>query len=144
MLPIFCFVQLETPSVVFGVPLSHLRRHGQMRQGLPLALTHMVQFLDQHGVYYSHHFTFFYILRACVCKMCICLGLSISGLFRISGKVKQYQELKKSFNDGAFPEFDMEDIHPLASLLKLFLRELPGGLIPESHGKQLLNVFRGK
>nr|XP_017206592.2 protein FAM13A-like isoform X2 [Danio rerio] len=117
MLPIFCFVQLETPSVVFGVPLSHLRRHGQMRQGLPLALTHMVQFLDQHG-------------------------LSISGLFRISGKVKQYQELKKSFNDGAFPEFDMEDIHPLASLLKLFLRELPGGLIPESHGKQLLNVFR--
>nr|CAK11389.1 novel protein [Danio rerio] len=39
----------EAPSKVFGVPLSHLRKTGQMRQGLPLALTHLVGFLEKHA-----------------------------------------------------------------------------------------------
>nr|XP_021323911.1 protein FAM13A-like isoform X2 [Danio rerio] len=117
ILLIFWLVQVETPSVKFGVPLSHLRRCGQMRQGLPLVLTEMVQFLDKHG-------------------------LLINGLFGVDGKVKQYQELKKSIHNGGFPEFDFKDVHPLASLLKFFLKALPGGLIPELHGKQLLQVFQ--
>lgn len=76
--------------------------------------------------------------------MCLCLGLSESGLFRVSGKVKLCQELRKGFDQGSFPGFDSGDIPTLASLLKLFLRELPGGLIPESHRTQLLEVFRGR
>lgn len=42
-------VQEEAPSKVFGVPLSHLRKTGQMRQGLPLAFTHLVGFIEKHG-----------------------------------------------------------------------------------------------
>lgn len=137
-------VQVETPSVIFGVPLSHMRRCGQMRQGLPLVLTEMVQFLDKHGECDSPPFSISPTCWGCVCNMCICLGLLINGLFGVDRKVKHYQELKKSFNNGGFPEFDFEDIHPLASLLKLFLKALPGGLVPEPHGKQLLKVFQGK
>ncbi|XP_051736603.1 protein FAM13A-like [Ctenopharyngodon idella] len=110
-------VCLETQRAVFGVPLIGLRRSGQMRQGLPLALMHIVEFVEKHG-------------------------LRESGLFRVGGKVKRCQELRKSFDQGGVPEFDSEDIPTLASLLKLFLRELPGGLIPEPHRTQLLNVFR--
>ncbi|KTF82790.1 hypothetical protein cypCar_00035397 [Cyprinus carpio] len=88
-----------------------------MRHGLPLVLTHIVEFVEKHG-------------------------LSKSGLFRASGSVKQCQELRKSFDQGGFPEFDSGDILTPASLLKVFLRELPGGLIPEPHRTQLLKVFR--
>jgi len=49
----------------------------------------------------------------------------------------------QSFDQGGLPEFD-GDIPTLASLLKLFLRELPGVLIPEPHVTKLLKVFRGK
>ncbi|KAK9966247.1 hypothetical protein ABG768_003369 [Culter alburnus] len=108
---------METQRAAFGVPLIGLRRSGQMRQGLPLVLMHIVEFVEKHG-------------------------LRESGLFRVGGKVKHCQELRKSFDQGGVPEFDSEDIPTLASLLKLFLRELPGGLIPEPHRTQLLNVFR--
>ncbi|CAM4523302.1 unnamed protein product [Leuciscus chuanchicus] len=110
-------VCVETQKDVFGVPLIGLRKSGQMRQGLPLALMHIVEFVEKHG-------------------------LGQSGLFRVGGKVKLCQELRKGFDRGSFPQFDSGDIPTLASLLKLFLRELPGGLIPELHRTQLLKVFR--
>ncbi|XP_067270763.1 protein FAM13A-like [Pseudorasbora parva] len=110
-------VQVERQRAVFGVPLIDLRKSGQMRQGLPLLLMRIVEFVEKHG-------------------------LSESGLFRVGGKVKRCNELRKSFDQGGFPEFDSGDIPTPASLLKLFLRELPGGLIPELHMTQLLKVFR--
>ncbi len=76
--------------------------------------------------------------------MCLCLGLSETGLFRVGGSVKCCKELRKSFDEGGFPEFDSRDVLTSASLLKVFIRELPGGLIPEPHRTQLLKVFRGK
>ncbi|KAK9978096.1 hypothetical protein ABG768_019864 [Culter alburnus] len=110
-------VCVETQRAVFGLPLISLRKSGQMRQGLPLVLTHIVEFVEKHGLFSS-------------------------GLFRVSGSVKRCLELRKSFDHGDFPEFDTGDIPTLASLLKLFLRELPGGLIPEPHMTNLLKVFR--
>ncbi|CAM4494728.1 unnamed protein product [Leuciscus chuanchicus] len=110
-------LKVETQKNVFGEPLIDLRKSGQMRQGLPLAFMHIVEFVEKHG-------------------------LSQSGLFRVGGKVKLCQELRKGFDQGSFLEFDSGEIPTLASLLKLFLRELPGGLIPESHRTQLLKVFR--
>ncbi len=76
--------------------------------------------------------------------MCLCLGLSETGLFRVGGSVKHCKELRKSFDEGGFPELDSMDVHTSASLLKVFIRELPGGLIPEPHRMQLLQVFSGK
>uniref|UniRef100_A0A671KB60 Rho-GAP domain-containing protein n=1 Tax=Sinocyclocheilus anshuiensis TaxID=1608454 RepID=A0A671KB60_9TELE len=105
---------VETPRAVFGVPLISLRKSGQMRQGLPLVLTHIVEFVEKHG-------------------------LGKNGLFRASGSVKRCRELRISFDQGGFPEFDSGAILTPASLLKVFLRELPGGLIPEPHRTQLLN-----
>uniref|UniRef100_A0A671QRD7 Rho-GAP domain-containing protein n=1 Tax=Sinocyclocheilus anshuiensis TaxID=1608454 RepID=A0A671QRD7_9TELE len=106
-------VQVETPKAVFGVPLISLRKSGQMRQGLPQVLRHIVEFVEKHG-------------------------LSKSGLFRAGSSVKRCKELRKSLDEGGFPEFDSWDILTSASLLKVFLRELPGGLIPEPHRTQLL------
>ncbi|ROL51155.1 Protein FAM13A [Anabarilius grahami] len=112
----FRLVLVETKRAVFGVPLISLRKSGQMRQGLPLVLTHIVEFVEKRGLFSS-------------------------GLFRVSGSVKRCQELRKSFDRGGFPEFDSGDIPTLASLLKLFLMELPGRLIPEPHMTKLLKVF---
>ncbi|XP_043115882.1 protein FAM13A-like [Puntigrus tetrazona] len=108
---------VETPRAVFGVPLISLRKSGQMRQGLPLALTHMVEFVEKHG-------------------------LSKIGLFIVGGSVQRCRDLKKGFDDGGFPERDSRDVDTWASLLKHFLKEIPGGLIPEPHKTQLLQVFR--
>ncbi|XP_048017984.1 rho-type GTPase-activating protein 1-like isoform X2 [Megalobrama amblycephala] len=41
-------VCVETQRAVFGVPLISLRKSGQMRQGLPLVLTHIVEFVEKH------------------------------------------------------------------------------------------------
>ncbi|XP_073679254.1 protein FAM13A-like [Garra rufa] len=110
-------VCVETPRAVFGVPLISLRKSGQMRQGLPLVLTHLVESVEKHG-------------------------LTMSGLFRLSGSVKHCKELRKSFDEGSFPEVDSVNILTLGSLLKAFVRELPGGLIPEPQRTQLLKVFK--
>ncbi|KAL1270214.1 hypothetical protein QQF64_032503 [Cirrhinus molitorella] len=40
--------EVDTPRAVFGFPLISLRKSGQMRQGLPLVLTHTVEFLEKH------------------------------------------------------------------------------------------------
>ncbi|KAL1249787.1 hypothetical protein QQF64_020792 [Cirrhinus molitorella] len=110
-------VCVETPRAVFGLPLISLRKSGQMRQGLPLVLTHIVEFVERH----------------CLDK---------TGLFRLPGSVKRCQELRKHFDEGGFPEFDIGgDILTSASLLKTFIRELPGGLIPEPQMTQLLKVY---
>lgn len=45
----FCLLQVETPRALFGVPLISLRESGQMRHGLPLVLTHIVEFVEKHG-----------------------------------------------------------------------------------------------
>ncbi|KAK2885763.1 hypothetical protein Q8A67_016600 [Cirrhinus molitorella] len=91
-----------------------------MRQGLPLVLTHIVEFVERH----------------CLDK---------TGLFRLPGSVKRCQELRKHFDEGGFPEFDIGgDILTSASLLKTFIRELPGGLIPEPQMTQLLKVYNNQ
>ncbi|KAK2885802.1 hypothetical protein Q8A67_016639 [Cirrhinus molitorella] len=108
---------VETPRAVFGLPLITLRKSGQMRQGLPLVLTHIMEFMEKH----------------CLDKI---------GLFRLPGSVKRCQELRKLFDQGGCPEFDIGgDILTSASLLKTFIRELPGGLIPQPQMTQLLKVY---
>ncbi|KAK2911082.1 hypothetical protein Q8A67_003215 [Cirrhinus molitorella] len=115
-MPLQTIQWVEAPRAVFGLPLISLRKSGQMRQGLPLVLTHIVEFVEKH----------------CLDK---------TGLFRLPGSVKRCQELRKRFNEGGFPEFDSGDILTSASLLKTFIRELPEGLIPEPQRTQLMEVY---
>ncbi|EDO49792.1 predicted protein, partial [Nematostella vectensis] len=58
-------------------------------------------------------------------------GLEEEGLFRLPGNAKHISTLKAQFNRGESPELsDEKDIHTVASLLKLYLRELSEPVIP--------------
>ncbi|XP_078386847.1 rho GTPase-activating protein 22 isoform X2 [Cetorhinus maximus] len=58
-------------------------------------------------------------------------GLTEEGLFRMPGQANLVKELQDSFDCGEKPLFDRNtDVHTVASLLKLYLRELPEPVIP--------------
>ncbi|XP_007902772.1 rho GTPase-activating protein 22-like isoform X1 [Callorhinchus milii] len=58
-------------------------------------------------------------------------GLNEEGLFRMPGQANLVKELQDSFDCGEKPLFDSDtDVHTVASLLKLYLRELPEPVIP--------------
>jgi hypothetical protein len=57
-------------------------------------------------------------------------GLSEVGVFRLPGQATRVQEMREIFNQGVQYDFeDSEDVHTVASLLKLYLRELPVPLV---------------
>ncbi|KAI5102975.1 rho GTPase-activating protein 22-like [Silurus meridionalis] len=58
-------------------------------------------------------------------------GLDEEGLFRMPGQANLVKELQDAFDYGEKPQFDSNtDVHTVASLLKLYLRELPEPVIP--------------
>uniref|UniRef100_G1MV15 Rho-GAP domain-containing protein n=1 Tax=Meleagris gallopavo TaxID=9103 RepID=G1MV15_MELGA len=61
-------------------------------------------------------------------------GLQRVGIFRISGSVNKIKELKQKYNQGE--EVDLinhGDVDSVASLLKLFLNELPVAVLPDNY-----------
>ncbi|XP_068435823.1 rho GTPase-activating protein 24-like [Clinocottus analis] len=58
-------------------------------------------------------------------------GLLEVGLFRQPGQASLVKELQEAFDAGERPSFDSRtDVHTVASLLKLYLRQLPEPLVP--------------
>ncbi|KAL5112629.1 Protein FAM13A [Taenia crassiceps] len=77
-------------------------------------------------------------------------GLFAEGVFRINGNSRVIENLRNAANlsmsleDGDLFLAHLErygDVHSVASLIKLFLRELPIGLVPPSHTKELLEHY---
>ncbi|XP_069373297.1 rho GTPase-activating protein 22 isoform X5 [Paralichthys olivaceus] len=66
-------------------------------------------------------------------------GLDEEGLFRMPGQANLVKDLQEAFDCGDKPLFDSNtDIHTVASLLKLYLRELPEPVIPFSKYEDFL------
>ncbi|XP_051790173.1 rho GTPase-activating protein 24 [Erpetoichthys calabaricus] len=60
-------------------------------------------------------------------------GLHEGGLFRRPGQAELIKELRDAFDAGEKPTFDRNtDVHTVASLLKLYFRELPEPVVPFS------------
>jgi len=67
-------------------------------------------------------------------------GLKTQGIFRLQGSRKNIQEWKQLIDSGSEIRFTPQDHpHDVASLLLLYLRELPESLIPEAQWTPLLD-----
>ncbi|XP_073335082.1 rho GTPase-activating protein 24 [Pagrus major] len=66
-------------------------------------------------------------------------GLHEVGLFRHSGQASLVKELQEAFDAGERLSFDSStDVHTVASLLKLYLRQLPEPLVPYRRYQEFL------
>ncbi|XP_041493824.1 rho GTPase-activating protein 25 isoform X1 [Microtus oregoni] len=60
-------------------------------------------------------------------------GVSEEGIFRLPGQDNLVKQLRDAFDAGERPSFDRDtDVHTVASLLKLYLRDLPEPVVPWS------------
>ncbi|KAM9378315.1 rho GTPase-activating protein 24 isoform 2-T2 [Phaethornis superciliosus] len=70
-------------------------------------------------------------------------GLKEEGLFRLPGQANLVKELQDAFDCGEKPSFDSNtDVHTVASLLKLYLRELPEPVIPYTKYEDFLSCAK--
>ncbi|KAJ7426336.1 hypothetical protein WISP_16867 [Willisornis vidua] len=71
------------------------------------------------------------------------VGLERVGIFRIGGSVNKIKELKQKYNQGEKVDLINDgDVDSVASLLKLFLKELPVAVFPEDICSGLLKTFQ--
>ncbi|TGZ55773.1 hypothetical protein CRM22_010320 [Opisthorchis felineus] len=81
-----------------------------------------------------------------VCNICECIlqnGLSLQGIFRVNGGVRLIETLKRSLQRSGGCSLNVTEateLYALAGVLKLFLREIPDGLIPKEHTMQFVQV----
>lgn len=69
--------------------------------------------------------------HACTHTHSLPVGLKEVGIFRLPGKASRIQTLKEQYDAGSQEDFPPnEDIHTVASLLKLYLKELPEPVVP--------------
>ncbi|XP_054584949.1 rho GTPase-activating protein 22 isoform X1 [Eptesicus fuscus] len=67
-------------------------------------------------------------------------GLGEEGLFRLPGQATLVRDLQDAFDCGEKPLFDSTtDVHTVASLLKLYLRELPEPVVPFARYEDFLS-----
>ncbi|XP_078222971.1 protein FAM13A isoform X6 [Callithrix jacchus] len=106
-----------TYQKLFGVSLQELERQGLTENGIPGVVWNIVEYLTQHG-------------------------LTQEGLFRVNGNVKVVEQLQLKFESGVPVELGRDgDVCSAASLLKLFLRELPDSLITSALQPRFIQLF---
>ncbi|KAG8510131.1 Rho GTPase-activating protein 25 [Galemys pyrenaicus] len=66
-------------------------------------------------------------------------GLNEEGIFRLPGQDNLVKQLRDAFDAGERPSFDKDtDVHTVASLFKLYLRDLPEPVVPWSQYEEFL------
>lgn len=71
-------------------------------------------------------------------------GFSSEGIFRKPGSTSEVEKLKDRFSNGDLSTDGVEDVHTIASLLKLWLRELVEPIIPDELYDLCVEVSRDK
>uniref|UniRef100_A0AAZ3PIF1 Rho-GAP domain-containing protein n=1 Tax=Oncorhynchus tshawytscha TaxID=74940 RepID=A0AAZ3PIF1_ONCTS len=105
---------------LFGVSLLELRELGLVKDGVPLVVWSMVEFLREHAL---HH----------------------EGLFRVNGNVRAVEGLKQRLENGEDVDFLVEvDVCTVASLFKQYLRDLPEGLVDSTVQPALIKQHQGE
>ncbi|XP_064366534.1 protein FAM13A isoform X7 [Dromaius novaehollandiae] len=108
----------STCPKVFGVSLLELQRQGLSKNGIPIVVCNIVEYLTQHG-------------------------MSQEGLFRVNGSMKMVEQLRLQYERGEEVELVKDgDVYSAASLLKLFLRELPDGIITSALHPRFIQLYQ--
>ncbi|XP_051982230.1 protein FAM13A isoform X3 [Xyrauchen texanus] len=103
---------------IFGVSLLELKDLGLVKDGVPVVVRSMVEFLEKHGLHQE-------------------------GLFRVNGSVRTVDNLRRRFDGGEEVDLCEEaDAFAVASLMKQFLRDLPEGLIHPSIHNSLIQLYQ--
>ncbi|XP_066488213.1 protein FAM13A isoform X1 [Tiliqua scincoides] len=103
---------------VFGVSLQELQQQGLIKNGIPEVVWDIVEYLTWHG-------------------------LKQEGLFRVNGSLKTVEQLRVKYESGEKVELAAEgDVSSAASLLKLFLRELPDGVITSAVHPKFMQLYQ--
>uniref|UniRef100_A0A8B9FDP8 Rho-GAP domain-containing protein n=1 Tax=Amazona collaria TaxID=241587 RepID=A0A8B9FDP8_9PSIT len=103
---------------VFGVSLLELQQQGLSKNGIPIVVWNIVEYLTQHG-------------------------MTQEGLFRVNGSMKIVEQLRLQYERGEEVELVKDgDVYSAASLLKLFLRELPDGIITSALHPRFIRLYQ--
>ncbi|XP_053920293.1 protein FAM13A isoform X4 [Cuculus canorus] len=103
---------------VFGVSLLELQQQGLSKNGIPIVVWNIVEYLTQHGI-------------------------TQEGLFRVNGSMKMVEQLRLQYERGEEVELVKDgDVYSAASLLKLFLRELPDGIITSALHPRFIQLYQ--
>lgn len=106
------------PNRQFGVSLAELQQRSLVEDGVPRILRRMVEHLHKHGLHQE-------------------------GLFRVNGNVCAVENLKQQLESGEDEDFlSVSDACTVASLLKQYLRDLPGGLIDPKIQHALIQYYQ--
>lgn len=72
-------------------------------------------------------------------------GLTIQGIFRLSGAAAEVDELQREFNKppsyGKYLDLSKYDIHAITGVLKRYLRSLPQPVIPHPYHERYLMLL---
>uniref|UniRef100_A0A8C0VG99 Family with sequence similarity 13 member C n=1 Tax=Cyanistes caeruleus TaxID=156563 RepID=A0A8C0VG99_CYACU len=110
-------LQSSRERSTFGVPLETLVQDAK-QCGVPSLVTQMVEYLEV-------------------------FGLERVGVFRIGGSANKIKELRQKYNQGEKVDLINDgDVDSVASLLKLFLKELPVAVFPDNICSGLLKTFQ--
>lgn len=111
-------------GMVFGVPLEKSIARARVKEGyeLPAVVYRAIEYLEAKDAYQEE------------------------GLYRLSGSTADIRSLRDRYNDNG--DFDLvadklvyHDVHAVAGLLKLYLRELPASVLTTALQPQFLHIM---